>query len=236
MVTCIIGTAFPSRVGGMSWDCHQALSRLQPSLSCRPSCCAARRRRKSERTPPSRFPASRSTRQSRWRGQIVRSRRQIQRHPAGDRQPLTRRPLERRRLRRIQSWAGFPSWRKSPAIATAVANQAFHTAKTLGSGVASRGADKQLHLFRQRAGTTSPTNPTWIASRPRCSWASTEIEPGGFAAACRPPGSFKSPNSSDRDSRARPLVQRADLIADRSIGPGADIAPISDTCQAPWRP
>jgi hypothetical protein len=184
-----------------TWSCEsrQALSRPRPSLSCQLSCCAARQRRKPRQAPPTRSPASPSKRRSRWQSQIVRSKWQTQGHLAGDRQPLKRhlQPLERHR--QVQYWGGLPSWRKSPAIATVVANPASGTAMPLGSGVASRRVDKHMETSRQRAETTSPTNLTRIASRPKCSWAITEIEPTGFVAACPPPGSFKSPNSSDQD-------------------------------------
>lgn len=143
---------------------------------------------------------SRRQDRSRWstQGHLARHR-----QPAtSGRQPLNRHPVERRRQHRVHHWRGLPRWRSAPAVATVAVKQASDAARIPGSGAASRAADKPMHPSRRPAQTPSRTRTTWIASRPRCSWATTGTEPTGSAAASPPATSFKSPNSSDRSASA----------------------------------
>ncbi len=115
-----------------------------------------------QQAPPLRFPASRSTRRSRWQGRIVR----WQRHKgpvgwhterAGHRDPLKRR-MGRRRLRGVLSWRSSPGSRERPPVATMVANQASDTARTLGLDAANRRVITQFS--QQPAKTHSLTGTT----------------------------------------------------------------------------
>jgi hypothetical protein len=79
-----------------------------------------------------------------------------------------------------------------------VANQASNAARTPGLDAANRRDITQFS--RQRAKTHSPTRATWIAGKPKCSWAGTDNEPGGIAPACRLGGNFGSPQPIDGGS------------------------------------
>jgi len=170
-----------------------AIAILSISLLCSLSVPQCRR---PQQAPPLRFPASRSTRRSRWQGRIVR----WQRHKgpvgwhaerAGHRDPLKRR-LGRRRLRGVLSWRSLPGLRARPAVATMVANQASNAARILGLDAANRRAITQFS--RQPAKTHSLTGTTRNAWKPKCSWAGTDNDPGGIAPACWLGGNFGSPH------------------------------------------
>jgi hypothetical protein len=92
----------------------------------------------------------------------------------------------------------LPSSREPPAVATVVAQQASNAATRPGLDVANRRGISRFS--RQRAQTHSPTRTSWIAGKPKCFLAGTEIEPGGIATACRLAGNFGSPKSSDAGS------------------------------------
>ncbi|MGX1324957.1 hypothetical protein AB7M17_008410 [Bradyrhizobium sp. USDA 377] len=78
----------------------------------------------------------------------------------------------------------------------------FRRGKDPWVGCSESGGGQPMHLSRRPAQTPSLTRTTWIASRPRCSWATTATEPTGSAAASPPATSFKSPTSSDRSASA----------------------------------
>src|SRR6476620_4362103 len=82
-----------------------------------------------------------------------------------------------------------------------VVNQASHAARTLGSDAANRWDTTQFS--RQPAKTHSLTGTTCNASRPRCSWAGTEIDPGGTAPACSMEENFGSPQRIETGSAVR---------------------------------
>ena len=140
----------------------------------------------------------------------------------------------KRRQRQVQHWRSLRRLRKPAVVVTVAAKQASNPATLLGLDVARRRGF--FIRSQQRAETHSPTRPTWSARRPRCSWAWTEIKPGGFVPACSPGGSlprrsfpgrrFRSPSDQDvGNSPYRPLA----FLSDVRVGSSrrADRAPIT---------
>ncbi len=72
---------------------------------------------------------------------------------------------------------------------------------------------------RQPAETPSPTNPTWVASKPGRSSATTETRPTGCAAAWPPATGLRSPISSGQHARVSPCCQLARASTSDSAKP-----------------
>jgi hypothetical protein len=76
---------------------------------------------------------------------------------------------------------------------------------------------------QQRAKTHSPTRATWIAGKPKCSWAGTDNEPGGIAPACRLGGNFGSPQPIDGGSARESRLNSRQLNLGYRLSPDSPI-------------